>query len=301
MDATTTDRPVIIFGCGYVGKRLAQQLLVNNIPAKGFVSSAGSLAECEQKNILCEVLDPDNLHDGINLENHRLIYLVPPPGNGREDTRMRGYLKSISKHPPQKFVYISTTGVYGDCEGAWIDESTPLNPKADRAYRRVDAEQQVQQYCDNHDIPLTILRVAGIYGPGKLPVARIKSGQPIVNEQDSPFTNRIHADDLVNICEKALMNLNITGTYNVTDGHPSTMYEYFNGVAAVLGLPKPPAISLSEAQGKLSEGMLSYMAESRRISNDRLLNAFELELLYPNLQQGLEQCVAEQNTGQKSA
>ncbi len=181
--------------------------------------------------------------------------------------------------------------MYGDCKGAWIDETTPLNPTADRAFRRADAERQVQQFCQRLDIPLVILRVPGIYGPGKIPLARIRSSLPIVNKQDSPFTNRIHADDLVEVCEKALLNPRITGIYNVTDGHPGTMYDYFVGVAAAMNLPAPPAIALEDAQQQLSAGMLSYMAESRRINNKKLLKDFELVLQYPDLQEGLKHIV----------
>jgi nucleoside-diphosphate-sugar epimerase len=297
MSAMPENSPVMIIGCGNIGKRLAKKLLAQKIDVTGIVSSEASRSECQQKNIPCEILDLDNLQHHVDLTGHRIIYLAPPPRSGKKDTRIEHFLNASKQHPPEKFVLISTTGVYGDCQGAWIDEATPLNPTADRAHRRSDAEQQVQRYCDLHRIPLVILRVAGIYGPGKLPVERIKSGQPIVNEEDSPFTNRIHADDLVAICEKALMNLNIAGIYNVTDGHPGTMYEYFNAVAAALDLPAPPAIPLEQAKHQLSEGMLSYMAESRRISNDRLLNDFEIELSYPTLKQGLQQCVEENKTG----
>ena len=287
----SNDISILIVGCGYIGKRLARQLLAKQIAASGIVHSEASLTECEEHDIPCQLMDLDQLEHEMGLAGQRIIYLAPPPRNGRQDTRITRFLDSAKTVPPDKFVYISTTGVYGNCDGTWIDETTPLNPTADRAWRRVDAEQQVKQYCEQQHIPLVILRVAGIYGPGKLPVARIKSGQPIVNEQDSPFTNRIHADDLVSICEKALLNSDISGTYNVTDGQPSTMYDYFNSVAAAMNLPAPPAISLQDAQHQLSEGMLSYMAESRRIANDSLLEAFELELRYPLLSIGLQQCI----------
>ena len=282
------NNPIIIAGCGYIGKLLARQLLKKKIPASGIVSSAASLAECKQRHIPCGIIDLDQPQADINLTDHHLIYLAPPPASGKKDTRITNFLNAIEKYPPARFVLISTTGVYGDCKGAWIDESAPLNPTAERAYRRADAEQQAQQYCPRHGIALVILRVAGIYGPGKLPLARIKSGQAIVNQQDSPFTNRIHADDLVNVCEKALLNPDITGIYNVTDGHPGTMYEYFTGVAAAMNLPAPPAISLEDARHQLSEGMLSYMAESRRINNKKLLNDFKLVLQYPRLKDALE-------------
>jgi nucleoside-diphosphate-sugar epimerase len=282
------DKHITIAGCGYIGKLLAHQLLNKDIPITGFVSSDRSLAECRGRDIPCEIVDLDNLHKNINLSGQCVIYLAPPPPAGKADTRITNFLRAIEKQQPEKFVLISTTGVYGDCQGAWVDESTPLKPFADRAFRRADAEQQAQHFCQRLGIPLVILRVAGIYGPGKTPLARIKSGQPVVNQEDSPFTNRIHADDLVNICERALLDTRITGIYNVSDGNPGTMYEYFTGVASVMNLPAPPAISLEEAQQQLSQGMLSYMAESRRIDNKKLLEDFAIELLYPNLQAGLK-------------
>ena len=293
--AMLKNNQVAITGCGHIGKLLAQQLLKKKIPVTGYVNSETSLAECHNRNITCEIIDldtdPDEALQNINLTRYRVIYLAPPPSSGKADTRITNYLHAIEKHKPEKFVLISTTGVYGNCKGAWIDELTPLNPTADRAFRRADAETQVQQFCQRQNIPLVILRVAGIYGPGKIPLARIKSRQPIVNKQDSPFTNRIHADDLVNICEQALLDSRIKGIYNVTDGHPGTMYDYFVGVASAMDLPAPPAISLKEAQNQLSEGMLSYMAESRRINNKKLLKDFELVLQYPELQAGLKHIV----------
>ena len=289
------DIKITITGCGHIGKLLAQQLLKKQIPVIGVVSSEPSLAECKNRNIPCKIIDLDTYSDktlqDTDLTGHRVIYLAPPPRSGKTDTRMTNYLHAIENQPPEKLVLISTTGVYGDCNGAWIDESAPINPVADRAFRRADAERQVQQFCQRLNIPLVILRVPGIYGPGKIPLARIKSGLPIVNKKDSPYTNRIHTVDLVNACEQALLNTGITGIYNVTDGHPGTMYEYFVGVASSMNLPVPPAISLAEAKLQLSEGMLSYMAESRRIDNKKLLNDFELVIQYPKLQDGLKNIV----------
>lgn len=285
------DNRITIAGCGHIGKLLAQQLLKKNISVTGYVSSDTSLAECKNKNISCEKIDLDKPLKNIDLTAQHLIYLAPPPPTSKTDTRITNFLRAIEQQPPKKFVLISTTGVYGDCKGAWIDETTPLNPSADRAFRRADAERQVQQFCQRLGMPLVILRVPGIYGPGKIPLARIKSGQAIVNKHDSPFTNRIHSDDLVTICEKALLGSGITGIYNATDGHPGTMYDYFVGIASAMNLPAPPAISLAEAQQQLSAGMMSYMAESRRIDNKKLLKDFALVLHYPYLHEGLKHIV----------
>ena len=227
-------------------------------------------------------------NEQLMITGRRIIYLAPPPRSGQLDTRIKNFLAAIKTQQPDKFVLISTTGVYGDCGGEWIDEQTPLNPTVDRARRRVDAEQQVQAFCEARNIPLVILRVPGIYGPGKLPLARIKKGAPVVRQQDSPYTNRIHAYDLVNICQAALTENNISGIYNCADGNPGTMYEYFMQVADAYNLPRPPASPLQQAEQQLSAGMLSYMGESRRIGNEKLLKDFPLTLQYPDLRVGLK-------------
>lgn len=281
----------IIVGCGYIGKRLALQLSKTGIPVTGIVNSNASLCECLDKQIDCIQVNLDELSStesaNINVHHHRLIYLVPPSPYSSGDARLKRFLDAVSDQQPDKFVLISTTGVYGDCKGNWVDENSPLNPVLERAIRRADAEQRAKKYCQSNKVPLVILRVPGIYGPGKLPLARIKKGAPIVRQEDSPYSNRIHAKDLVDICEKGLLRQEITGVYNVSDGHPSTMYDYFMRVADAAGLPAPPAISLQQAKQVLSSGMLSYMMESRRVNNKKLLDDFQLQLRFSGLESGL--------------
>lgn len=282
---------IIIAGCGYIGKLLATKLLNEGHEVIGLVSSVDSADRCAQQNIPClqvnfDQLDADGLGE-LSMSETALIYLAPPPSRGQQDTRLARFLGAIEQQPPQRMVLISTTGVYGDCGGDWVDETTPLNPGVDRALRRADAERQAEVYCKRAQKPLVILRVPGIYGPGKLPLARIRKATPIVAEQDSPYTNRIHAFDLVSICRQALLDTQLAGVYNCSDGHPGTMYDYFTRVADRAGLPQPPVIRLQDAEQTLSAGMLSYMHESRRIDNRKLLRDFRIELEYPDLDAGL--------------
>ena len=135
-----------------------------------------------------------------------------------------------------------------------------------------------------------LFRVAGIYGPGRLPLERIRTGLPLVRPEDAPWSNRIHADDLVAACIAAMARGSDGTVYNVCDGAPSTMTDYFFQVAAAAGLPRPPVVPLAEAEGRLSDGMLSYMRESRRLSNRRLVENLGVELRYPNVTQGLRSC-----------
>lgn len=290
--------PVVIVGCGYLGQKLVQQLTSRNIAdaqqIHALVKSPTSQAQCLALGVHSAALDLDQpdavLPETLTPGQALLYYFAPPPGQGTQDSRAGHFLERLSNHAeqPAKIVLISTTGVYGNCHGAWIDEQTPLNPVADRARRRVDAEARFQAYCQQYRIPLVILRVSGIYGPGKLPLKRLQAQLPIVREEDSPYSNRIHAEDLLEICLRAGFDEQIEGIFNCADGNPTTMYDYFMRVARAKHLPAPPAISLEQAQTQLSAGMLSYMAESRRIDNHKLLTVFAMELKYPNLEKGLE-------------
>ena len=290
-------KKISIIGCGYIGQRLIQLLLSKNLvdaeQISTLVKSINSQKQCVSLGVSSIQFDMDTiaapLPERLQIHQSILYYFTPPPAQGSIDSRARQFIKQLIK-PPSKIVLISTTGVYGNCHGQWVDENTALNPGVDRARRRFDAEQQFQSYCRKFNIPLVILRVSGIYGPGKLPLKRIKARTPIVREEDSPFSNRIHTDDLLEICLKAGLSDNIEGIFNCADGHPTTMYDYFIKVARANKLPEPPVITLQQAKTQLSSGMLSYMAESRRIDNQKLLAEFDLSLKYPDLDKGLASC-----------
>ena len=289
-----------IIGCGYIGKRIAQRLQQHDQTVKCYVETQASQDECESLGLDAQRfnLDASDLELPTNVQqnfaNSTLVYLVPPPRHGRLDTRMMNfidYLQAGEKNSGQavkKIVLISTTGIYGDCDGEWIDESRAPNPQADRAYRRLDAETQLQAYCAQHNVDCIIFRVPGIYAMDKLPLKRITSGEPIVRAEDSGYTNRIHADDLAAFCVEALCEPVAAGIYNCSDGNPSTMNDYFLRVAEGMGLAAPPQISLQQAQQELSSGMLSYLAESKRISNEKLRRHFKTRFKYPDLQAGLK-------------
>jgi len=289
-----------IIGCGYIGKRIAQRLQQQNQTVKCYVATQASQDDCAALGLDVQRFNLDmpglelTENSELDFASSVLMYLVPPPRSGRADTRMThfiDYLQACEKttgHPVQKIVLISTTGIYGDCGGEWIDESREPNPQADRACRRLDAETQLQAYCAQRNIDCIILRVPGIYAMDKLPLKRITSGEPVVRAEDSGYTNRIHADDLAAFCVEAMSEAVTAGVYNCCDGNPSTMNDYFMRVAEVMNLAAPPQISLQQAQAELSPGMLSYLAESKRISNEKLRRHFKTEFQYPDLKAGLK-------------
>ncbi len=220
-----------------------------------------------------------------------LYYFAPPPAEGDTDPRLRRVLAALTAALPQRIVYISTSGVYGDCAGAWVDETYPLNPSTPRAHRRADAEAALHAWSAATGVPVVILRVPGIYGPGKLPLERLRKGLPLLSEADSPYTNRIHVDDLITVCRAAMQRGQPGAAYNVSDGQPSNMTDYFNRIADFTGLPRPPLISRDEID-QLSPGMRGFMEESKRLDNRRMREELGVELRYPTLEAGLAACLA---------
>jgi nucleoside-diphosphate-sugar epimerase len=282
---------VLIVGCGYVGRRVAALHLARGEPVVGIVRSADSAEaladagiEAVRANLDAEPLDLPTRGAGV-------YYFAPPPDTGTTDPRLARFLASLAaSDQPRRIVYIGTTGVYGDCGGAWVDESRPPNPSVDRARRRWDAECRLRDWAKATGGGLVILRVAGIYGPGRLPLERLRRGLPMVPEDEAPWTNRIHVDDLANVCVAAMDCAPDGAVYNVSDGSPGNMSDYFNRVADLAGLPRPPVVRLAEAGGRLSEGLLSYLRESRRLDNRKMLAELGVTLRYPTLADGLPAC-----------
>jgi nucleoside-diphosphate-sugar epimerase len=285
---------ILIVGCGYVGARVARRYLARGGPVLGVVRSAQSAADLERGGVPARAcnLASEALSD-LPLAGARIFHFAPPPVRGVEDLHTRRLVAAFDRHGhPRRIVYISTTGVYGDCEGAWVDESWPPRPTADRARRRWDAEQVLRQWSRRSGAELVTLRVAGIYGPGRLPLERIRQGLPLVREEEAPYSNRVHVEDLTDACVAAMEHGVAGRVYNVCDGNPTTMTDYFFRVADGAGLPRPPVLSLDDADSQLSAGMMSYMRESRRLSNRRLVDELGVQLRFPNLERGLRDALA---------
>lgn len=281
-----------IMGCGDIGRRVARLYQNQGIQATGWVHSAASLSVGMDEGFQLRLGDMDQgcFFPRNAFEEAEVFWFVPPPKLGLIDSRLRRFLLAVQK-APKRIVLVSTTGVYGDCAGRWIDESEPVKPNVDRAKRRVDAELALQEWGAKDGGDWVILRVSGIYAAERLPLERLQRAEPVLIEAEAPWTNRIHADDLARICEQAMQVAPPHSIYNACDGHPLNMTAYFNQVAAAVGLPQPPQLSLAEVSSVVSAGMLSYLQESRRIKNDKLLRELNLQLLYPNLAAGLKAAV----------
>jgi nucleoside-diphosphate-sugar epimerase len=291
----------LIIGYGDIARRTARLL-----SSRGdTVSVVGRQIESDEATastwtILQADLDLQKSLVVLPTSESRILYLAPPPESGQADSRMRNFCTALTQRLPESpagIVYVSTSGVYGDCAGELVDESRPVNPQTDRARRRLDAETALQQWGALYRVPIVILRVAGIYGPGRLPLQRLQAGMPVLRPEQSPFSNRIHADDLARVCLAALDRAAAQGVFNVCDGEQSRMTDYFLAVARAFNLPEPEQIDRQEAQQRFSPEMLSYLAESRRLDNRRLLESLSIKLLYPTLAAGLRSLFEPLTTG----
>ncbi|SFM45847.1 Nucleoside-diphosphate-sugar epimerase [Ectothiorhodospira mobilis] len=291
--------PVVIMGCGYVGERLARTLQAGGRRVLAVVRSAHRAEALRTRGIetLQADLDTGEGLDSIPLMGALVLHSVPPPSHGDRDPRTQGLAAACRRNPPERIVYLSTTGVYGDREGASVDDLTPPAPATDRARRRLDAEGQLRALEGETGVPVVVLRVPGIYGPGRLPLHAIRAKQPLIRPEEAGPGNRIHVDDLVALCAAALDHGPGGETYNVGDGDHRSMTAYFQAVADAAGLPHPPCMGMAEAEGHLSPMMLSFLRESRSVRSARVLTDLGVQLRYPRMEAGIRASLEEEAGG----
>jgi nucleoside-diphosphate-sugar epimerase len=211
-----------------------------------------------------------------------VFHFAPPPNEGKTDPRTAHLLHALMRRgTPGALVYISTSGVYGDCGGTWVSETRPVAPVNGRAVRRVDAERQLRAWGEALRVPVSILRAPGIYAADRLPLERIKRGTPALVSRDDSYTNHIHADDLARLAWAALFRGRAQRIYHAVDAHPLKMGDWFDSCADAFDLPRPPRIDRAEAGKVLSEALLSFLRESRRLSNARTTRELRVKYRYP--------------------
>jgi nucleoside-diphosphate-sugar epimerase len=282
---------LLIIGCGDVGLRVLK-LLAGRWRVFALTSSperAGGLRLAGALPLLGNLDDAKTLARLAGLAD-LVLHLAPPARDGATDQRTRHLLAALARRPPAAVVYASTTGVYGDCNGDFIDETRALKPVTDRAMRRVDAEAQLRAFGRRHGTRVSLLRIPGIYArdrEGGHPRERLARGTPVLRREDDVFTNHIHADDLARACLLALLRGLPQRAVNVCDDSQLLMGDYFDLAAELTGLPRPARIMRAEAAEKMSPMQLSFWSESRRLDNARMKRELRLKLLYPTPREGL--------------
>ena len=281
---------VLIVGCGDVGLRVARSL-AGRCRVRALTSSPERHPVLRQVGVMPLQGNLDQSQTLARLAGlaPHVLHLAPPPGQGRADPRTQGLLKALSRRGQVKsLVYGSTTGVYGDAAGAWFDETRAVAPATDRAWRRVDAERWVRhwgrQQALRQGTRAGVLRIPGIYAADRVggdPRDRVRRGAPLLIPQDDVYTNHIHADDLARACAWSLWRGRPQRVVHVCDDGQSLMGDYFDRVADLAGLPRCPRISRQEAMQQLSPMQMSFLSESRRLSNQRLKGELRLWLRHP--------------------
>lgn len=279
---------LLVIGCGDVGMRLLP-LVRDTFRVFAVTSQPERCAELRAAGAVPLVADldqPATLRRLRGLAQH-VVHLAPPQADGARDLRTRRLTAILPERG--RVVYISTTGVYGDCGGAWIDETRPVAPRNARALRRVDAETVLRRWSRAANASLAILRVPGIYAEDRLPLARLRSGTPALREEDDVYTNHIHADDLARIIATALRKGKPGRVYHAVDGSDMKMADYFDAVADAHGLPRPPRLPRAELQKVVTPALLSFMSESRRLRNGRITAELGIRLRYARVVECLQQ------------
>lgn len=289
LNAKKIARPrLLVLGCGDVGLRLLP-LLRAQFRIFAVTSQPSRRAELRAAGAVPLVADldhPASLRRLKGLADY-VVHLAPPPAEGLRDSRSRNLTAILPE--AGCVVYISTTGVYGDCGGAWFDESRPVAPHNARARRRVDAEQVLRRWALRTGAILSILRVPGIYAADRLPLKRLELGTPALIEQDDVYTNHIHADDLARIIARALFRGAPNRVYHAVDDSDMKMAAYFDAVADAFRLPRPPRLPRAELAAVVTPALLSFMSESRRMRNARLKSELGVRLRYERVVDCLQQ------------
>jgi nucleoside-diphosphate-sugar epimerase len=283
---------LLIVGCGDVGLRILP-LVCRAWRVFVLTSSAGrvqALRDAGTTPLVGNLDQPATLARLAGLAD-AVIHLAPPGAEGREDRRTRALVRSLARRGSvRRFVYVSTTGVYGDAGGARIDESRPARPATARAQRRVDAERVLRAWARESGVALAILRAPGIYASnreGGHPRERLLRGTPVLARADDVYSNHIHADDLARACVAALHRAAPLRIFNACDDSELLVGDYYDLAADLCGLPRPPRVPRAEAIKVLGAAQMSFLSESRRLSNRRLREELRFALRYPTVNEGL--------------
>ncbi len=272
---------ILIVGFGDVAERLVRTY-AGQAEYIGMIRRPERAADLRALGVKPYVGDLDDPHTLKRLPRvDAVFHFAPPPNGGTTDPRTAHLLRALGRHPPGALVYISTSGVYGDCGGDWVSETRPVAPVNGRAVRRVDAERQLRAWGRAHGVQVTILRAPGIYATDRLPLERIKRGTPALLAEDDSYTNHIHADDLARLAWAALFRGRSSRIYHAVDAHPLKMGDWFDSCADAFDLPRPPRVDRAAAEQVLSEALLSFLRESRQLSNARTVRELRMKYRYP--------------------
>lgn len=286
---------LLVIGCGDVGMRLLP-LLHRQFRIFALTSQPERHAELRAAGAVPITANLDDRPSLMRLAGlaRYIVHLAPPPAQGDTDSRTRNLIAILPDK--SRLVYVSTTGVYGNCGEQAFDETRPVAPSNPRAKRRVAAERLLRAWAVSSQSSLSILRVPGIYATDRLPLERLRKGTPALTADQDVYTNHIHADDLATLIKLALFRAASNRIYHAVDHSDLKMGEYFDLVADSFQLPRPPRLPRVELAQQISPMLLSFMSESRRMLNHRVTRELGARLAYPTVEQGVAAAVSAEKT-----
>ena len=277
---------LLSFGHGYSARALSRILLAQDWRVIGTTRNEDKAVGLMNDGIEPRIWPGADMAPALNGATHLLISAAPDDAG---DPVLAALHDEIAARAGQfEWVgYLSTTGVYGDHGGDWVDETTPLTPSTKRGIARVQAESA---WAAIPDLPLHIFRLAGIYGPGRGPFAKVRAGTARrIIKADQVFS-RTHVADIARVLAASIRNPNPGAVYNVCDNDPAAPQDVIGYAADLLGLPLPPAEDFEKAE--MSPMARSFYAESKKVRNDRIKNELGVKLLYPDYRSGLKALLA---------
>lgn len=276
---------LLSIGHGYSAQALGRQLIPLGWRVTGTSRDAENLPAIESQGATAVHWPGDCITDKLATATHLLISVAPNADGDPVLNAMRDEITAIA--PQLKWVgYLSTIGVYGNHDGAWVDENTPLTPATKRGQLRVAAEAEWQALAVQCDLPLHVFRLAGIYGPGRGPFAKVRKGTARRIIKKNQLFSRIHVDDIAATLMASIQHPNPGQVYNVCDDNPAPPQDVIAYAADLLGLPMPPAEDYDTAE--MTKMARSFYAESKSVRNDRIKTELGVMLLYPTYQAGLQ-------------
>ena len=296
---------VLILGCGYTGRRLARRLVDAGHEVTGTARSPEGLDAVEStgaRPLRLDVADPESVAGLQSAAPEACFYSIPPldseaSGDGSDGSATPGIdrvMETLARAPLECFVYISSTSVYGDRGGEWVDESTVPEPDSPTGRARLAAERSVLRHGWVHDARPRIVRPAGIYGPGRTLRRRLEERGYHLIEGLNPVSNRIHVDDLAAILEAVWKRGANNRVYNACDDEPHPSADYARFTAGLLGIEEIPTLTAEEAREHYSESALARKLGSKRVSNRRVRQELEVELSYPTYREGVPAALREE-------
>lgn len=273
---------LLSIGHGYSAEALARRLLPQGWRVIGTTRRADKARRIQAAGVE-PVLLPGPLEAALAEATHILVSVAPDEAG---DPILRDHLEELRAARPVWVGYLSTTAVYGDHAGGWVDEEAALTPSTARGHARVAAERGWAAL----GLPLQIFRLAGIYGPGRGPFEKVRDGTARRIIKPGQVFSRIHVEDIAQVLEASIARPRTGGIYNVCDDDPAPPEDVIGHAAELLGLPLPPAIPLDQAE--MTPMARSFYAESKRVRNDRIKDELGVRLLYPTYREGLAALLA---------